>query len=196
MGRGYQFASTTQTSIKFREFGELLFSLSFYQITLNHVKCTDFNVFFPVVLMDFTGPNQKLKDSGRVSWFRRRSSIQPNLFQIRRKQNLSQIHLKICAFGSAHVTVGVWINASPQLLFPAAPIQIQLADLNWFRHCSKNELNSLNSILLLWRRAPEQCVGYCRGICHWGLRRILWARGIWQPLKACLVQVVYVFISG
>ena len=153
-------------------------------------------MFFPVVLMDFTGPNQKLKDSGRVSWFRRRSSIQPNLFQIRRKQNLSQIHLKICAFGSAHVTVGVWINASPQLLFPAAPIQIQLADLNWFRHCSKNELNSLNSILLLWRRAPEPCVGYCRGICHWGLRRILWARGIWQPLKACLVQVVYVFISG
>lgn len=137
MGTGYQFASTTQTSIKFREFGELLFSLSFYQITLNHVKCPDFNVFFPVVLMDFTGPNQKLKDSGRVSWFRRRSSIQPNLFQIRRKQNLSQIHWKICAFGSAYVTVGVWINASPQLLFPAAPIQIQLADLNWFRHCSK-----------------------------------------------------------
>ena len=66
-GRGYQFASTTQSSIKFREFGELLFSLSFYQITLNHVKFTDFNVFFPVVLMDFTGPNQKLKDSGRVS---------------------------------------------------------------------------------------------------------------------------------
>lgn len=61
MGRGYQFASTTQT------FGELLFSLSFYQITLNHGKCTDFNVFFPVVLMDFTGPNQTLKDSGRVS---------------------------------------------------------------------------------------------------------------------------------
>ena len=66
MGMGYQFASTTQTSIKFREFGELLFSLSFYQITLNHVKCTDFNVFFPVVLMDFTGPNQKLKDSGSL----------------------------------------------------------------------------------------------------------------------------------
>lgn len=49
-----------------RIWGTIIFVI-FYQITLNHVKCTDFNVLFPVVLMDFTGPNQKLKDSGRVS---------------------------------------------------------------------------------------------------------------------------------
>lgn len=36
-----------------------IFSLFFYQVTLKHGKCTDFNVFFPVVLMVFTGPNQK-----------------------------------------------------------------------------------------------------------------------------------------
>ena len=59
------------------------------------------------------------------------------------------------AFDSAHVKLGVWIKAGTQPLFPAEQIRIRPAVLNWFRRHTSHELNSLNSIRLVWSTASE-----------------------------------------
>ena len=70
----------------------------------------------------------------------------------------------IYVFGSAHVKIGVWIKACPQPLFPAEPgvkngaaepSRIISAVSNWFRRRTSHELNSLNSIRLMWSTASE-----------------------------------------
>ena len=70
----------------------------------------------------------------------------------------------IYVFGSAHVKIGVWIKACPQPLFPAEPgvkngaaepSRIISAVSNWFRRRTSHELNSMNSIRLMWSTASE-----------------------------------------
>ena len=58
--------------------------------------------------------------------------------------------------------IGVWIKAGPQPLFLAEPgvkngwpIRIISAVSNWFRRRTSHELNSLNSIRLMWSTASE-----------------------------------------
>ena len=68
----------------------------------------------------------------------------------------------IYVFGLAHVKIGVRIKAGPQPLFrlsqawrTAKPIRIMSVVSNWFRRRTSHELNSLNSIRLIWSTGSE-----------------------------------------